>query len=655
MPVLPETPAEQEREVRAALNEQPDHPALLAALGVLCLQRGAADEAVLHLDRAVRLGPGEPAMLSDFAAALLAVGRSAEAEVVLRAALGLGGADDNVLFNLARTLHRLDRPAEALDVLAGVKSAEVDVLKLRATLSAALGDWQGAAAAYLAVLQQLPDDAVCMNDLGVLLETHGKREDFVALWQSLATQGDATGVVHFFLGNALRDADRLPEAVAAYETAVARAPGMSEALNNLALVQSALGDEVAALATLRRAAELNPDLAAPQANLGAAMSRTPALDEAATLLSRAVAADPDCLDARVNYGAVLMRQRHHAAAEREFRHVLARRPDDSAGRLNLGLLLLTEGRLSEGWPYYEARWEMQALRDKRPCLDTPLWTGEPLDGRTLFVFSEQGFGDNLQFVRYFAVLQARYPTLRIIYYAMHALARLFAESGLGPGVSVVRWGDPIPPHDANIPLLSLPWRLGTTIADIPAFPSYLRADPVRQHHWSGRLPGGQRKRVGLVWASSETFIYRSAKTIALSLLAPLIEAFDCQWVNLQFGPESGEIVDNAWSERIFDPMAEVADFADTAAVVANLDLIISVDTAVAHLAGALGRPVWMLDRFDTDWRWLPPREDSPWYPTMRIFRQSRHGHWDDVVARLVHEIRAWLDDQQANQGEQGAQ
>jgi hypothetical protein len=160
--------------------------------------------------------------------------------------------------------------------------------------------------------------------------------------------------------------------------------------------------------------------------------------------------------------------------------------------------------------------------------------------------------------------------------------------------------------------------------------------------WRSRLAALAGRRVGLVWATAETFIYRSAKTIALKKLLPLFDVAGVAWVNLQMGKEAAEIGDNGLAERCFDPMPAVKSFADTAAVVANLDLVVSVDTAVAHLAGAMGKPVWMLDRYDTDWRWLPPREDSPWYPTLRVFRQREFGDWQPVVAAAVGALQHWL-------------
>ncbi|HLO64330.1 MAG TPA: tetratricopeptide repeat protein [Azonexus sp.] len=635
--------AEQEAEVRAALVRQPQHPGLLAALGGVRLQVGDIAQGVALLEQAAQLAPTDSRILSDFGGALIAAGRLNEAEPLLRMAISLSnGPADNMRFNLAHCLHLQRRFSEALIVLDEIRQPGDDVSKLRGDLHKELGDWQAAAQAYMLALQMNPDNPVYLNDLGVMLELHVSPHEYRQLWSELAARPSAGGIAHYFLGNALRGEGEFELARQAYQRAVELEPDMAEAFNNLALVLNRLGQEEEAKAAFRRAQEINPALVAPQINLGALMARSSTVDEAETLLAKAVDLDPQSTDARVNYGAVLMRQRRFAEAEQAFRYVLAREPGHASAELNLGLLLLSEGDLAAGWPYYESRWKMPQLAEKRPPLATPAWTGQPLDGKTLFIYSEQGFGDNLQFARYLIELKRRFPSVRLVYYTLHALTDLFRSSALGDDVDLLPWGQPIPEHDFNCPVMSLPWRCGTAVASIPAPVPYLCPEAGRAAFWQARLPRTGRPRVGLVWATSETFIYRSAKTVALRQLRPLIKGAAVAWVNLQMGKEAAEIAENGWSAAFFDPMGEVKDFSDTAAIIANLDLVISVDTAVAHLAGAMGKPVWMIDRFDTDWRWLPPREDSPWYPTMRIFRQDQMGAWDGVIDRVCAAMSDFL-------------
>jgi hypothetical protein len=232
--------------------------------------------------------------------------------------------------------------------------------------------------------------------------------------------------------------------------------------------------------------------------------------------------------------------------------------------------------------------------------------------------------------------------VRIVHYALHSLVDLFRASFNPDLCEILPWGQPIPAHDVHCALMSVPWRCGTVVENIPDPGVYISAPVDRVEDWRQKLAGLRGRRVGLAWATAETFVYRSAKTIAMKKLLPLFEVAGISWVNLQFGKETGEIAENRLTERFFDPMAAVKTFSDTAAVIANLDLVLSVDTAVAHLAGAMGKPVWMLDRFDTDWRWLLPREDSPWYPTMRIFRQREFGDWQPVVDRARQALGEWV-------------
>lgn len=641
--------ADWEAEIRTALLADEDNPRLLAALGGLRLQAGDVEQALFHLEQAVLLAPDEPRILCDYGAALTAAGHLEQAESVLRSGV-MVLPDDNLRFNLARCLQLQGKAAEALAALAAMAERSDDACKLEGDLRKSQGDVAGAMAAYVEALKRNPKSAAYLNDLGVLIETSGNPALHVTLWQQLAALPDAHAVVFYFLGNALRAADALVEARAAFEQAVALEPTMAEAHNNLALVLGKLGLNDEARQALDRATAANPDLAAPRSNLGAIMSRGSSLDEAAAMLREAVRLDPESLDARTNYGAVLMRQRRFAEAEVEFRRVLAASPGFPSAELNLGLMLLTEGRLEEGWPYYDCRWKQPQLAEKRPPFTSPCWAGEPLDGKTLLVFAEQGFGDNIQFIRYVRLIKQRYPTVRLVHYSLHSLADLFRASPLAADCEIVRWGEPMPAHDVHCPIMSLPWRCGTTLANIPDPGVYLAPGDEVAMAWADRFAALPQPRIGLAWASSETFVYRSAKTIALRQLAPLLDIAGVSWVSLQFGKEAEEIAENDLTTRIVNPMAEVQTFLDTAAIIAQLDLVISVDTAVAHLAGAMGKPVWMLDRFDTDWRWLLGREDSPWYRSLRIFRQAELGAWAPVVERACKELEIFVNDGQLNQG-----
>jgi hypothetical protein len=304
------------------------------------------------------------------------------------------------------------------------------------------------------------------------------------------------------------------------------------------------------------------------------------------------------------------------------------------------MALLAAGDLTAGWREYEWRWKTAQLRSGYRDFGKPLWQGEAGAGRTLLIWAEQGFGDTLQFCRFAPLAAAR--GWRVVMVVQKALVRLL---GSLPGVDqVLPSGAVMPPIDSQCPMLSLPLALGITLDTIPCAPSYLSADPSHVAAWKARLPPlcGERLRVGLVWAgnpgrSPVLSAVDRRRSMPPELLASLLGIDGVAFFSLQKGS-------HALSGRpgLIDVMAEMTDFADTAALVANLDLVISVDTAVAHLASAVGTQVWMLDRFDPCWRWLTGRRDSPWYPGLRIYRQPEHGAWSAVVSAVAADLQTIL-------------
>ncbi|MBI4741601.1 MAG: tetratricopeptide repeat protein, partial [Betaproteobacteria bacterium] len=357
-------------------------------------------------------------------------------------------------------------------------------------------------------------------------------------------------------------------------------------------------------ASCRRAIELRPDQALAHYNLGNALFLQRELDGAESGYRRAIELQPDYLAAHVNLGSLLKDSARFAEAEAAYRSALELKPDFAEGRWNLSLLLLLQGKYAEGWPYYEARYD-PAHRDRpatKPRLPFPQWQGEPLAGKSLVVWGEQGLGDEIQFARYLPLLKARGLT-RLTLVGQPALKTLQQST---PGAdAVISLGEALPAHDYWTFLLSLPLRFGTTLQTIPATLPYLRADPERMARWRVRLPRDGFK-VGLVWRGSAGHKNDANRSLpGLAALAPL------------------------WAVP-----------GDTAAIVAQLDLVVCVDTSVAHLAGALGKPCWvLLPAVGTDWRWLQERADSPWYPgVVRLFRQTSAGRWEETVGEVARAL-----------------
>ena len=314
------------------------------------------------------------------------------------------------------------------------------------------------------------------------------------------------------------------------------------------------------------------------------------------------------------------------------RRVVAARPEDADAHLHLAQRLLATGQWAEGWAEYAWRWGMAVMPDgwRRPR--DPLVRPDPAEwaGRTVLVYAEQGFGDTLQCLRFVPMVQRLAG--RVVLEVPAGLLRLART--VAPGVEVIAVGSPAPAYDRSVPIFHLPWALGITLDNLPARVPYLAADPAAVAGWRARLASVPGRRVGLIWAGAPRPLHSAAaeidkrRSIPLELLAPLAELPGVSLVSLQKGAKVSGMALIDWTD-------ELADFADTAALMEALDLIIAVDTGPMHLAAALGRPVWMLNRHDSCWRWLLGREDSPWYPTLRQFRQAAPGDWGEVVGRVI--------------------
>jgi hypothetical protein len=320
-----------------------------------------------------------------------------------------------------------------------------------------------------------------------------------------------------------------------------------------------------------------------------------------------------------------------------FERVVKLTPDNAEARSFLGLIHLTQGNYRLGWGEYENRRNtLQFLRDRR-TLSQPLWKGEPLEGSRILLYAEQGLGDTIQFVRYVPLVAAQGG--KVVLEIPSRLHRLLSHI---PGAgSVIRHGEALPEVDWQCPLLSLPLAFGTELNTVPAEIPYIYPDPSQAEAWRQRLPGDS-VRVGLVWGGSQLHPHDALRSIPLEVLAPLTHIEGTTFYSLQMGAPAEQVKQMGGRVRLVDLQNEQKDFADAAAIVASLDLVISIDTSVAHLAGAMGKPVWILLSRSADWRWLLDREDSPWYPTARLFRQSTMGNWQDVVASVERELRQFV-------------
>jgi hypothetical protein len=365
-------------------------------------------------------------------------------------------------------------------------------------------------------------------------------------------------------------------------------------------------------------------------------------EEASADLKEILRRSPSHAEALHGAGVIAWRTGNFQKAEKNFRKALAsysRQPPARASQIakvhyNLGLLLLAQGKFREGWDHLEWRIKLAnaCLMEKIPT--RPLWDGSDAGNRKLLLQAEGGFGDTLQFVRYAKILARKNSSLMLLCYP--PLARLFKISG-GLG-RVISEGAPLPSFDVYCPLFSLPRIFSTTLKDIPKNVPYLRANPSEVKSWR-KILAAPGTNVGLVWAGNPRAQIDRRRSMKLRELASLLDLKNANFYSLQVGEAAAQLRQSEYSVRITDLSPLIRDFADTGAIISALDLLISVDTAAAHLAGALGRPVWVMLPYVTDWRWLLGREDSPWYPTMKLFRQTRFDDWSHVVERIKRELR----------------
>lgn len=547
------------------------------------------------------------------------------------------------------------REAEALcDAVLTLEPENADGWLIAGLARLDQGRDEAACDALTTAVKLAPEIAGNHVNLATAQQRLGKAEPAIrSLERALALQADLPEA-HYNLGNALLEARRPAEAEAAFERAVMLRPDYAEALNNLGLRVAARGDAAAAADYFRRARDavpgyapawsnlcaalldlgrtveaieagrravlLAPGSAEAHYNLGNAFAAAPIPTEAATCYRRALQADPAYVDAFVNLGVALMHLGECDQALASLDHALVLDPGLAEARWNKALVLLLAGRLGEAWDLYEARW--QAVRGlERPKIDRPLWNGGDGAGRTLLIRCEQGFGDAIQFVRYLPLVRER--NWRVVLECPPKLERLFRASGLAD--QVIAFGAGRPDVDSWLPIMSLPRAFATELETIPAACPYLTAATA-----PNGLSAGDGIKVGIVWRGSLTNERGRYRSCALSDFAPLRDVPGVTLYSVQT-ELSDEDRDRLGTLGIADLAAGLGNFADTAAVVQALDLVLTVDTAMAHLAGALGRPVWVLLSAFPDWRWLLDREDSPWYPTMRLFRQRHIGDWTSVV------------------------
>lgn len=504
---------------------------------------------------------------------------------------------------LADALANAGKAEAAIDVLTQTARDFIDdpaILIHKGALERAAGRLDAAEMSFATAASLKPDDAEIFNNLGVVARARGRTAD----------------------------------AIKHYRQALALGPPSSALLGNIANALDELGDHASAERFLRQALDLDPTAIDARYNLAAHLTRRQYPDEAAPHLRAVVTEAPERWDAWINLGVAELALGDLSAAENAVRRALTLKPDNPEAQYDLAWVLLLSGRWQDGWPMLEARWHLPRFASRRPGTGAPEWDGQPLGEGTLLIYAEQGFGDSIQMIRFAALAKQRCRRVAVL--CPEPLRRVVARA---PGVDiVVMAADQAAPITAQVAMMSLPGLFGVTPETVPSSVGYLTPPPIPANL---RLPSTGRRRIGIAWAGSPDNRIDSIRTCDASYFAQLLTGFDVDVVNFQVGRRAGDYASIGGRPPIFSCDGVVRDFDDTAAVVAQLDLIITVDTAVAHLAGALGKPTWMLVPFSPDYRWLMGRPETPWYSSLRLWRQRKRGDWNQVFAELAAALTRW--------------
>jgi len=501
------------------------------------------------------------------------------------------------------------------------------------------------------------------------MEARNRLTEAAALYRQAIDLSPQDAAAHCNLGDVLLKLNRLDEAIACYGRTTSLNPNLAEAYSNRSLALDSLGRSDEAIADSLRALQLKPRMfqaldamgnfrrrqkqyadairyfrqalqvqpssAKVHHDLGMAFIGQGEFEQACQEWRKAIQCDPSMVSAYANLGLALQNTGKYDESLAVFDAGMKIAPDDPDLHTNRAMTLLVMGQFEQGFRDYDHRWKTPAFADFGRDYGCPRWEGSDLFGKRLLIWHEQGLGDTIHFIRYAKTLANR--GAEVIVEAPATLHRLLRTM---PEISrIISRDDPAPVIDFHTPLLRIPGLVGTTLASIPADVPYLSAPQELIDEWSARLAKHQSPRVGLVWHGSPTNTLNAFRSIPLSSFLPLVRIPGVQFFSLQIGAGADQLRSVPFGAEIIDLAGFITDFADTAAAIANLDLVITRDTSVAHLAGAIGQPVWTILSYAPDFRWLRQRLDSPWYPTMRLFRQARMGDWQTPIQQAARSLQ----------------
>jgi tetratricopeptide (TPR) repeat protein len=689
--------AEAEVCYREVLRIEPDHAEALHLLGVIAQQNGDYAQSERLIRSAIARNPQSADYHNNLGNTCRLQGDLARAVSNYRQAIALDADHIEALHSLANSLADCGDFAEAEACFRELLRLQPDFADAYYNLGNAKlnqGDALAAVQCYRRAIALQPGCAAYHFNLAHALQRLGYLAEAAGEYRRAASIAPNDFEATYNLGIVLHELKEFAEAADAFRQALLLKPDLPQAMSNLAAALQGLDDYDGAADLLRRAIALNPDFAEAHGNWGGHLWRQGDLDGAKKSCLRAIELNPNLPGAHGNLGHVLFDQGDYRGALDSYDQSLALKPNvvvspnpqqispnasaghpwkrgdlrnafDACRRIGpdfaiaeyrralatksncvellyyVGLLHLLHGDFAAGWHNYEYRWQTKMLRNARRDFSQPQWLGQPLAGTRILLHAEQGLGDTLQFIRYVPMVASR--GAKVILEVPSELRRL-VETTLGSIAQIVTRGSRLPDFDCQSPLLSLPLVFQTTQTSIPASIPYLQAHAQLAGEFAQHCasPANTGLRVGLVWSGSPRHTRDPQRSTPLAQLCALTEIPGATFYSLQKGPAAKDLLNMPIDMNLVDLSGYLNDFADTAAAIANLDLVVTVDTAVAHLAGALGKPVWILLTRNPDWRWLLDREDSPWYPTARLFRQGVAGDWSPVIDRIHDELQQFV-------------
>ena len=628
---------------RQALRLSPELAHVHNNLGLAVAAQGKLVEAESCYREALRLHPGYFRARHNLGISLFDQGKLDEARICFEQVIDACPDSSESQKHLASILTRQGKLVEAASAWRGLLSRNAGEPEVHNNLGIVLkkqGKLNDAIGCYRRALALKHDYPQALNNLGIALLEQGRLDEAETLLRTAILHQPSYAEAYIHLGAVLVKRENVHEAVACCQEAIRLQPDDEAAHYNLGIALRRQGDLHAAIECYRQALRLTPDHAKAHCNLGCIFLDLWRVDEALACFLEALRLEPSDSGTYADLALLYSKQGDLETAVDYSERGLRLRPDCALLHHNLGHVLLQMGHWQAGWTEYEWRWKYWEQEGRpAPVFEQPRWDGSPLEGRTILLYAEQGFGDTLQFIRYASLVAERGGRVVV------ACPAPLIEVLIGcPGIDrLIPMDGPFPAIDVQAPLMSLPHIFQTTPDTVPASIPYLFADAVRVESWRQTLgqlrdaPGEASFEIGIAWQGNPKFRSDRDRSFGLKEFAPLAELSGVRLVSLQFGAGTEQLPPllDTW------PLIDLGDldFRDTASVMRNLDLVVSVDSAPAHLAGALGVPVWVALPFASDFRWFLDREDSPWYPTMRLFRQRKPGRWPDVFERMAAEVK----------------